>query len=152
MPTNRIGGRLGIDTNVLIYALNEESSFHDQARKLLASVAENTYFGIVCWQNLTEFYAIVTDKRRFPRPLLPSEAMVEIKKLFEMGIEVIGANQRARAIWSGILKVVMPKGQQVHDTFLAATFLSHGVDILVTENKADFEAIKNLKVLELSEF
>ncbi len=39
----------------------------------------------------------------------------------------------------------------MHDVFLAATFISNGVETLVTENSKDFEGIKQITAMRLAD-
>jgi len=146
------GSKVGLDTNVLIYALNRDSRFHDRARGLLEQVAEGEFLGVVSWQNLMEFYAIVTDVRRFTKALTSTKAILEVQRLLDVGLEVVGTNLKTKKIVLDTLKDSKPKGQLVHDTFLACTLLSNGIELLVTENKKDFAGIVGLEVVELAEF
>ena len=135
----------GIDTNILIYALDRESDFHQQALRILMSS------GVVCWQNLTEFYAIVTDKKRIKTPLSPQVTIRELNTLLnKFSLEIVGPNLRTKELWFKLLKSNDTKGQIVHDIFLAATLLSNGIDTLITENTKDFSKIRDLKVVNLS--
>ncbi len=141
----------GIDTNILIYALDRESDFHKQALQVLISLGESG-LGVVCWQNLTEFYAIVTDKKRIKTPLTPQIATRELNILLnKFSLEIIGPNNRTKELWFDLLKIKDIKGQVVHDIFLAATLLSNGIKILITENTGDFKRVEGLKAIGLKE-
>ena len=137
----------GLDTNVLVYAINEDSQFYAKARKLL-----NRDGGMIAWQNLTEFYAIVTDKRRINKCLMPSRAILEIKNLLENSqARVVLPNLVTGKLWLELLSQAKVKAQKVHDLFLAATFLSNGVKTLVTENTGDFKGVEGVRVMGLKE-
>ncbi len=141
----------GIDTNVLIYALDRESDFHTQALQTLVSLGESKT-GVVCWQNLTEFYAIVTDKKRIKTPLTSQMAVREIDALLnKFSLEIVGPNLGTKKLWFDLLKNKDIKGQVVHDIFLAATLLSNGVKTLVTENTGDFKGVEGLRAAGLEE-
>lgn len=135
----------GIDTNVLIYALDRNSDFYHKALQALESLGKSR-MGVVCWQNLTEFYAIITDKRRVKNPLTPKIAIKEMETLLtKYSLTIIGPNIKTKEIWFNILKAKNIKGQIVHDMFLVATLLSNGIDTLITENTKDFVGINGFK-------
>jgi len=139
----------GVDTNILIYVLDRESDFHQSALRVLISLSESK-MGVVCWQNLTEFYAIVTDKKRIKTPLTPQIATRELNTLLnKFSLEIIGPNSRTKELWFDLLKIKDIKGQIVHDIFLAATLLSNGVKTLVTENTGDFKGVEGLRAMGL---
>ena len=140
--------RVGIDTNVLIYAIDKESDFYRAALKTLASLSG---FGTVCWQNLTEFYAVITDKKRVTHPLTSQKAIKEMDSLLnKYSLAIIGPNIKTKEIWFDILKTRKIKGQSVHDTFLSATLISNGINMLITENPKDFSGITDLKTETLN--
>lgn len=150
------GGRMpmskrGIDTNILIYALDKESDFNQQALRILMLLGESKA-GVVCWQNLTEFYAIVTDKKRIKIPLPPRIAVRELNILLnKFSLEVVSPNLKTKELWFDLLKTKDVRGQIVHDIFLAATLLSNGVNTLITENAGDFKGVVGLKTVTLKE-
>lgn len=145
-------GRQGIDTNVLIYALDRNSDFYRKALRALESLGKSR-MGVVCWQNLTEFYAIITDKRRVKNPLTPKIAIKEMETLLNnYSLTIIGPNIKTKEVWFNILKAKNIKGQIVHDMFLVATLLSNGIGTLITENTKDFSGIANLKTETLNSF
>jgi len=63
-----------IDSNVLIYATNEDSEFHPQALEVVRKVLEGKIRACVAYQNLHELYAVITDPKRVERPLSPRDA------------------------------------------------------------------------------
>lgn len=145
MPMNKIG----IDTNILIYALDKESDFYQLALFFLNSLQG---LGVVCWQNLTEFYAIVTDSRRIRNNLTPQIAIREIETLInKYSLTVIGPNIKTKEIGFRLLRTKDVSGQLVHDVFLAATLLSNGINTLITENTKDFLHIQSLKTRTLKD-
>jgi predicted nucleic acid-binding protein len=71
-----------IDTNVPVYALDADAPQHAAARALLEPAradAPATLF--VTAQILCEFYSIVTNPRRAPKPRTAAEAMAAISSL-----------------------------------------------------------------------
>lgn len=143
---------VGIDTNILVYFLNEESVYHARARALVDKLQKGEILGVVSWQNLTEMYAIVTDRKRFPRPMLTKQVVETIKQFQENGsIKVILPLINTKEIFFKLILKIKPKCQQIHDIFLAATLVSNGIDTLITENTGDFKEVEGLKTIELEE-
>lgn len=144
---NNLGGEVGIDSNILIHSINKDSLHYEKTRQLLKKLALKRV-GVVCWQNLAEFYAIVTDPKRFANAIPPEKAAREVKK-FIQDLKLVGQNLDTGKLWLEILMQNAIKGQKVHDIFLAATLISNGIEILLTENVKDFAGIKGLKVVDL---
>ena len=71
-----------VDANVLVYALDADAPQHGAARALLETArddASTTLF--VTSQILCEFYSIVTNARRVPKPRSPADALNAISGL-----------------------------------------------------------------------
>lgn len=143
---------VGIDTNILVYFLNEESIYHPRAKAFVDKLQKGEILGVVSWQNLTEMYAIVTDRRRFPRPMLASQVVETMKQFQEnSNIKVILPLINTKEIFFKLILKIRPKSQQIHDIFLAATLVSNGIDTLITENTGDFKGMEGLKAIGLEE-
>ena len=64
---------VGIDTNILLYAHDRSSPFLEPAKQFIASACEEDVIGIADL-SLLEFYSVITDGRKIPEPLSPSDA------------------------------------------------------------------------------
>lgn len=127
---------VGIDTNVLVYFVNEESIYHTRAKTFMDKLQKGKIQGAISWQNLAELYAIVTDPKRFPQPMTASQAMEATKQFLESeSIKVILPVANTKDIFFDLVLKIKPKAQQIHDIFLAATFLANGVTRIVSEDR-----------------
>jgi len=142
--------RVGIDTNILVYGLNESSIYYLVAKGIFGKLVEQGVRAVVTWQNLAEFYTVVTDAKRFPNALSPLQAERWIKDNLEReAFQLEFPSLATGEIFLKLIKQTKPVRQKVHDVFLAATLLSNGVKTLITENKEDFAGIAGLKVVDL---
>jgi hypothetical protein len=74
-----------VDTNILVYALDADAPQHAAARALLeAARADAPATLFVTSQILCEFYSIVTNPRRVPKPRTAAEAIVAISSLLAL--------------------------------------------------------------------
>lgn len=133
-----IAGTIAIDTNVLIYAMNEDDPHHPWSSRFVRAVAKGSVPACVFPQNLLEFYAIVTDARRVAHPLTPTEAMAEISKLRAI-IPVIGPGEGALDLLVSLTSPAGPKGADVYDAFIVAQMQDAGTGFICTYNLRDFE-------------
>jgi len=141
---------ISLDTNILLYVIDVESEFYKRSRSLLEKLEEKNIGVVVTWQNLAEFYATVTDKKRHARPLTCEQAIKEIRNIVNSeSVRLILPNSKTGNVWLELLVKTGIKGQKIHDLSLAATLLSNGVKTLVTENISDFKGVNDLKVLTL---
>ena len=51
-----------IDTNILIYAFNENSEFHMKSLDIVEKALNKELNAVISDKNLYEFFAIITDK------------------------------------------------------------------------------------------
>src|SRR3990170_879434 len=63
-----------LDTNILVYANNEDSPFHIPCKALVEKAIRSQIRAAIAIQNLIELYAVITDKRRVEHPLSPLKA------------------------------------------------------------------------------
>jgi predicted nucleic acid-binding protein len=129
---------IAIDTNVLVYAVNENSPQHLSSRGFLEAVAGGQIPACVFPQNLLEFYSVVTDFRRVPCPLSPKQAVDEIAKL-RMTIPVIPSTEGSIDRLADLVSPAGPRGPGVYDTFIVAQMKDVSVAVICTYNIRDFE-------------
>ena len=126
-----------IDTNVLVYANQQNSQHHEKARSLLASAERD---GAVLWisrQVLREYLASVT-RVQGSEPALPTAVALERVRFFAIRFNVAEDGPNVFHELTELLAQVPTGGRQVHDANLVATMLAHGLTRLLTFNVADF--------------
>ena len=64
-----------IDTNIIIYAYNQDAELHKQALSILQDALNNEMSAFIADKSLYEFYAIITDPRRVEKPVTTVEAI-----------------------------------------------------------------------------
>lgn len=127
---------IGIDTNILVYFLNEESVYHTRAKTFIDKLQKGEIRGAISWQNLSELYAIVTDPKRFPKPMTASQMVETTRQFLESdNIKVIFPIANTKEVFFNLILKIKPKAQQIHDIFLAATLLANGVTQIVSEDR-----------------
>lgn len=131
-----------VDTNVLIYAINSDSSKHKQAKQFLNdNISELT----ITHQNVLEAIRVLTHKS-FSRPMALKEALdsvLSITKAFSM----VSPNQETYYLALELIKNYNLKGSRIFDAYLAATALSNEITIIATDNTRDFKKFKEIRIL-----
>jgi len=75
------------DTNVLVYAHDELSPFHEKSALLLDLALGKEIAGIISEQNVIELYRVITNETAMSgRPLSPSEAKALIDETYLSGL------------------------------------------------------------------
>lgn len=147
-----ISDPLLIDTNVLVYAHNQDSPFHKQSLSLVKGAIAGEFRGVLAEQNLLEFYSIVTDQRRIAKPLSPLKAREILEDYLKLPFEIIFPNKETIGKLSVLCAKNKIKNGQVFDAYLAATMLSHQINHIVTANVKDFKSFIEIKAISIEDF
>ena len=140
-----------LDTNVLVYADQEEEEYH-RAAKMLRDLGQRGDIPVcISPQVLSGFFAVVTraGRHRASSPMSPAEAAEEVRKYLEA--EHINKIYPTPTTWPTILSLLEQHsvtGQDIHDLHLAATMLSNDVTKIYTFNTEDFASIPGIEVLD----
>ena|SRR3989344_5586607 len=149
----RLAGTVCVDSNVLVYAQNADGRYFGRANEVIQAAANGEFDAVVALQNVLEFFATITDRKRVEKPLSVTAAMEEVAKIVRGSVfRVLYPNLLTVSWWEELTEVgKRAVGQRVYDRFLAATMLTNGVKIIITENKRDFAGIKGLTAVSLAE-
>ena len=130
---------IGVDTTFLVESEVEDHPHHAWARSEIASILERGESIALASQVLTEFVHVVTDAKRFGRPLSMDRA-VERAEQWWMAREVVQVHANGEAMEQFFRWVSQHKlgRKRILDTLLAATYRVHGVDDLLTTNVRDY--------------
>lgn len=140
------------DSNIFVYAHNEDSPLHPAALNSIAKVIKSEISGVLTSQNLLEFYSVITDKRRLSNPLTPELASELVNNYLASPFEIIYPNLNTNAIMMELLKKSKLKDGQIFDAYLVATMRSCNIRHIITANIKDFEKFDGISVLDLKTF
>lgn len=124
-----------LDTNILVYAVNTSSEQHEMCRRLMDAASSKKLNGAVFPQMLLEFYAVVTDKRRFPRPLNVETAWQQIDA-YRSFLTVIDTGFKSFELLKDISADTV--GPDIFDANIKAQMKYSGITVICTYNKKDF--------------
>lgn len=136
-----------VDTNVLVYALDADAPQHAAARALLEAARTDTSTTLfVTAQILCEFYSIVTNPRRVPKPRTAAEAMAAISSLLAF-LHVLPVPAHAVDGLLNLLRRHPVTGGDVFDLHIVAAMQANGVERIYTFNAADFAVFPELSIV-----
>jgi hypothetical protein len=125
---------VSLDTNVLLYALNQDDPRHAAAGGLLERLANGHETVYLAWPVLMAFVRIATHPAIFPRPLRPREAEDRVEALLRR--PNISAIAEREGFWEAYRKVAADAGpvggKLVPDAHLATVLRQHGIRTLYT--------------------
>jgi len=128
-----------VDTNALVYAIDNLSPYYKVAKRVLTDIANWKKEGYISNQIITELFSALTKTNNL-NPVTPLEAWVEIDEIkYIFGPNIITINDDVIAVlidlgkrYSGI------RGGDIYDMQIAATMLCYGIDTIITANEKDF--------------
>lgn len=117
-----------VDANLLLYARDVSSPFHEPARSWLVARLNGPVRVGLPWQSLIAFVRISTHPRAYEEPLTPDLAWEQVTEW--LGAEpawVPGPTPRHADVLGGLLQRHQPRGNLVSDAHLAALAIEHGL-------------------------
>lgn len=140
---------LVVDTNVLLYAADQDSEHHLPCRRLLDELRRQPAPVFLTWSICYEFLRVGTHPRVFRTPWTPTDAWRFIDALLSApGISVLRATERHAAVLAQTLAELPDvRGNLVHDLHTAVLMREHGVSRICTRD-ADFHRFPFLTVVD----
>jgi toxin-antitoxin system PIN domain toxin len=133
-----------VDANVLLHAVNSESSSHDVARAWLDSALDGAESVGLAWVALLAFIRISTRPGIYPRPLAPADAMDVVEGwLSRPSAVVVEPTPRHAAVLRALLEGAGTAGNLTTDAHLAALALEHKAEIASFDR--DFQRFEGLR-------
>jgi len=141
---------LGLDTDVIVSWAMSGAEHHEAARTLLRREVRQAGHTLACTpQVLFEFIHVVTDPRRFERPMSMAKALDTARDFWDAPetIRVLpGPLVMHRTL--ELLGELKLGRKRILDTALAATFHQAGVTRLATLNGADYKVFRFLEIVD----
>ena len=142
---------VGLDTTFLVQLEIQEATAHAAAREILRrEILQHDGAAALAPQVLSEFIHVVTDERRFERPLSMPQALGkasfwwnarEIRRVFPVHDAVLQFLEWMQAHRLGRKRLL--------DTMLAATYFGAGVTRVVTSNVRDYQVFGVFELIEI---
>jgi hypothetical protein len=125
-----------LDVNVLLYASDAGSPFHERARSFLDDCLKGREVLYLGWPTVMSYLRIATHPSIFDRPLTPAEAMANVETLVSHArVRLLAEDEGFWSIYRDVTAVVPTRGNLVADAHLAALLHLHGVKILYTRDR-----------------
>ena len=130
-----------VDTNILVYADDEGSSFYQLMKSFLEENLLKHDLAISA-QNIIEYYSLVTNPQRISKPVSPEATKDRIKKWLETGLyKIISPTIFTPMTLLRILEKSPLKGPDIFDAYLAATMIDNGIDTICTADEKIFQRL-----------
>lgn len=130
--------KLLLDTNVLIYSIDEDSKYFIKAHRIFLEQHEL----YTTSKNLSEFLSVIT---RIPNPLKLKDALLVIED-FTDAITILYPDEESFIVFKDLLRKYQPVGLQIHDYEILSIGLSNQISTIATFNEKDFDKVKEIKL------
>jgi len=132
-----------IDTNILVYAYDtSEGAKHDFSKNIVEQVWQDRG-GVVCVQNLMEFFVVITKKVTSPISVSNAKIIIDdMTKSDSWRVIDRDINTFLKAI-----DIVSEYSVHLWDATIIACMKESDVTHIVTENTSDFEGIPDIHVI-----
>ena len=135
-----------LDVNVLLYASDNASGHHSQARRFVEHCAACPEILCLAWPTVMAYLRIATHPRIFSDPLSPDEAWGNISALLGLPhVRAISELDNFLDAYRHVCGETLVRGNLVPDAHVAAILLQHGVRALYS-NDRDFRRFRSLEV------
>lgn len=135
-----------IDANLLLYASDQESPFHDRALTLLDEIAIGPEIVYVFWPIAMAYLRIATHPAIFARPLSQADARANLDSLLALPhVQAVGEDDRFWDRFREVADDVRPTGNLVPDAHIVALMLSHGIRTIWTRDR-DYRSFSGIRV------
>lgn len=137
-----------VDVNILLYASDRESPFHDAAAAFLRERADDPDIFCLTWPVIMGYLRLITHPRVFERPLAPRAALDNIAALVGLPrCRVVSEPERFLEVYRDVAVEVAARGNLVPDAHVAALARAHGIRTIYTRDR-DFRKFPFLRVVD----
>jgi len=136
---------IAVDTNLLVYAHRRESRHHEGARHILRGLAEGREPWAIAWPCLYEFASVATNPRIWRQAASsPDQAWQQIAAWTgSPSLSLLTETDEFLPVLERFLRRPRVRGPVVHDARVAAIYIAHAVEELLTADR-DFTLFPEL--------
>ena len=128
---------IAVDTNILVYAFNEDALLHRSAIDVIRSHAEGDAAWAIPVFVMGEFLRVVSNPRGpLSRPASARDAMRALDGLLASpSVRPLMPGPRYLPLLRGLIADGAPKGNEIFDAQVAAVCLEHGANTILTNDR-----------------
>ncbi|MBI4898798.1 MAG: PIN domain-containing protein [Actinobacteria bacterium] len=137
-----------LDANVLLYASDASSEFHERALKTLHELAEGRELLYLFWPMLMAYLRISTHPSIFANPLSSEDAIANISQLTERAnVRTPGEAEDFLQIFNESTADLTIRGNLVPDAHVVALMRQYDVKTIISHDR-DFRKFDGIKVAD----
>ena len=132
-----------IDTNILIYSIDEDSKYFKRSQELIFNDANDLY---TTSKNLIEFLTVIT---RLPHSSsLSIQQALDVINDFRNIFTILFPTKQSFKILNDLLTKYKPSGLKIHDFEIISIAIAHQVFDIATMNIKDFKEVSEINIFE----
>ncbi len=131
------------DTNLLLYAIDEDSKYFNSVQELLNDNSLNLY---TTSKNISEFLSVIS---RIPNSSISIKEALSIVEEFQSTFKILYPTEKSFAIFINLLNKYTPSGLKIHDFEIISIALSNKIKNIATVNQKDFSGIEEIKLVSM---
>jgi len=132
-----------IDTNILIYAVDLDSQFHEAALDVVLDPVNKLF---TTSKNISEFLVVLTRNKEIN---LSTNECLEVLDSILVDIGILYPNPVTLKVFQDLIIKYNPRGLWIHDVEIASIAIANGISRIATKNVADFGPIKEIEVVQI---
>ena len=138
-----------VDTNILVYAANADTTFYLRASAWLEKQRSRPDAWYVTWPIIFEFLRVTTDPRGLPHPWTASKAWSFVSALLDSpGLSVLVPTDRHPQVAAAVFnELPFLTGNILQDAHTAILMREHGIRRICTRD-TDFHRFPFLEVVD----
>jgi predicted nucleic acid-binding protein len=136
-----------IDSNILIYAFERSSEYFEKSKNLLFDLSNKGKL-YICDVSLIEFFQVITNSKKFSKPLSPKEALSIIHEIvYGDSFIILYSNEEIlKNAFQNILEYKVIK-YGIYDHLIAMILKNNNISDFFTVNDKDFRKYNFLNVI-----
>lgn len=138
-----------VDTNILVYAADQDSQFHSRCRELMEEWRGQASPWYVTWGILYEFLRVITHPRVFRKPWSIIKAWGYVKAILgSSSLGILIAGERHAAVAAEVIEGLPSlSGNLLYDAQTAVLMREHGIRRIYTRD-TDFHRFPFLEPVD----
>ena len=138
----------GVDVNILLYASDRSSPWHEKASAFLQRCAAGSEVFCIAWVTAMSYLRMATHGSIFAQPLSADEAAGNVAALLALPhCRALGEDEGFWEVYRQVTRGFPVRGNLVPDAHLAAILRQHGVVTLYTHDR-DFRKFDFLRAVD----
>ncbi|MGH2539371.1 MAG: TA system VapC family ribonuclease toxin [Actinomycetota bacterium] len=137
-----------LDANLLLFASDASSPFHDRARAFLEELAEGPEIVYLFWPVVMAYIRIATHASIFQRPLSPEHAMANVEALLALShVQSPGEQDRLWTVFRAVAEPAVVRGNLVPGALLVTLMRQNDVATIYSRDR-DFRRFDGIDVID----